>query len=235
VEHPRMEEKAAPSTAIPLALGFWSAVVLTIFNVLSSFMMIPSWFTNPILPWRGIDTYASTFHFFQIASMIPGFLVVLPFLPMMAAVHYVSPPDRRVFSMVGIAFAAVSVGMLGFQYYSQVTVINYNIVTGGEPALGLFILGNPHSFFWPLEILGYGFMSLSTLLAAFAFSGGSLARWIRALFIANGALGIAGMVAYPLEVTTVAVLSGLALWTVLFPASTILLAISFRRRMLRYA
>jgi hypothetical protein len=230
-----MEEKAAPSTAIPLALGFESAVVLTIFNVLSSFMMIPSWFTNPILPWRGIDTYASTFHFFQIASMIPGFLVVLPFLPMMAAVHYVSPPDRRVFSMVGIAFAAVSVGMLGFQYYSQVTVINYNIVTGGEPALGLFILGNPHSFFWPLEILGYGFMSLSTLFAAFAFSGGSLARWIRALFIANGALGIAGMVAYPLEVTTVAVLSGLALWTVLFPASTILLAISFRRRMLRYA
>ncbi len=230
-----VEENATPSTAIPLALGFWSAVVLTIFNVLSSLMMIPSWFTNPILPWRGIDYYASTFDLFQIASMVPGFLVVLPFLPMMAAIHYTSPSDRKVFSMIGIAFAAISVGMLGFQYYSQVTVVNYNIVTGDEPALGLFVLGNPHSFFWVLEVLGYGFMSLSTLFAAFAFSGGSLAHWIRALFIANGALGIAGMVAYPLEVTTVAVLSGLGLWTVVFPASTILLAISFRRRMLRYA
>ena len=230
-----MKENTAPSIAIPLALGFWSAVVITIFNVLSSLMMIPSWFTNPILPWRGIDTYASTFHFFQIASMIPGFLVVLPFLPMMAAVHYVSPPDRRVLSMLGIAFAAVSVGMLGFQYYSQVTVVSYNIIAGDEPALGLFVLGNPHSFFWPLEVLGYGFMSLSTLFAAFVFSRDSLSRWIRALFIANGALGIAGMVAYPLQVTTVAVLSGLALWTVVFPASTILLAISFRRGMQRYA
>lgn len=162
--------------------------------------------------------------------MIPGFLVVLPFLPMMAAIHYTSAPDRRVFSMTGITFAAVSVGMLGFQYYSQVTVVSYNIALGEEPALGLFVLGNPHSFFWPLEVLGYGFMSLATLAAAFAFSEEPFARWIQVLFIANGALGIAGMVAYPLDVTTVAVLSGLALWTAVFPAAMVLVAASFRRR-----
>jgi hypothetical protein len=228
-----LETPGASPIQLPLSLGFWSAVVLALFNVLSSFMMIPSWFTNPILPWHGIDSYASTFNFFQIASMIPGFLVILPFLPMMAAIHYTSPPERKVFTMLGIAFAAISVGMLGFQYYSQVTVVNYNLMTGDEPALGLFVLGNPHSFFWPLEVLGYGFMSLSTLFAAFAFSGDALARWIRALFIANGALGIGGMLAYPLDVTTVAVLSGLALWTVVFPTSTTLLAVSFRRRMKR--
>lgn len=227
-------ESPASSPAFPtLALGFWSAVVITLFNVLSSIMMIPSWFTNPILPWRGIESYSSTFHFFQIASMIPGFLVVLPFLPLMAAIHYTSSADRKVFSMLGIAFASISTGILGFQYYSQVTVVNYNIISGGEQALGLFVLGNPHSFFWPLEVLGYGFMSLSTFFAAFAFSMDPLARWIRALFIANGALGVAGMVAYPLEVTTVAVLSGLALWTVVFPASTVLLAVNFRRKMRR--
>ena len=125
--------------------------------------------------------------------------------------------------------------MLGFQYYSQVTVVRYNLMSGGESALGLFVLGNPHSFFWPLEALGYGFMGLSTLFAAFAFTEDSLDRWIRALFIANGALGIGGIVAYPLEVTVVAMLSGLALWTLVFPASTILIAISFRRRMGRRA
>jgi hypothetical protein len=97
--------------------------------------------------------------------------------------------------------------------------------------LRLFVLGNPHSFFWPREALGYGFMGLSTLLAAFAFSGGSLERWIDALFIANGALGIGGIVALPLEVTTVAVLCGLALWTLVFPASIVLVAVSFRQRM----
>jgi hypothetical protein len=78
-------------------------------------------------------------------------------------------------------------------------------------------------------------MGLSTLFAAFAFNEGPFDRWIRALFIANGALGIGGIVAYPLEVTVVAVLFGLALWTLVFPASTILLAISFRRRMGRTA
>jgi len=217
--------------AIPLALGFWSAVLVTIFNISSSLLMIPSWFLNPITSWRGIEAYASTFHFFQIASMLPGFLVVLPFLPMMAAIHYSSPPERRILSMLGITFAGISVAMLGFQYYSQFTVVRYNLISGEQQGLGLFVLGNPHSFFWPLEALGYGFMGLSTFFAGFTFSVGSLERWIRVLFLANGFLGVAGIVAYPLEVTTVAVLSGLALWTVVFPASTILLAISFRRRM----
>ena len=134
-----MKENTAPSIAIPLALGFWSAVVITIFNVLSSLMMIPSWFTNPILPWRGIDTYASTFHFFQIASMIPGFLVVLPFLPMMAAVHYVSPPDRRVLSMLGIAFAAVSVGI-----YQGVPVLDLDYAEDSacDTDMNVVMLGN---------------------------------------------------------------------------------------------
>ncbi len=227
------EKNATSSIGVNLALGFWSAVLVTIFNVVSSILMIPSWFLNPITPWQGIEPYAASFDFFQIASMLPGFLVVLPFLPMMAAIHYSSQSDRRVFTLLGVAFAGIAVAMLGFQYYSQITVVQYNLTTGDQSALGLFVLGNPHSFFWPLEALGYGFMGLSTLFAAFAFTGGSPERWIRALFIANGALGIGGIVAYPLEVTVIAVLSGLALWTLVFPASTILLAISFRRRMRR--
>lgn len=227
------DKNATSPIADTLALGFWSAVLVTFFNVVSSILMIPSWFRNPITPWQGIETYAAAFDTFQIASMLPGFLVVLPFLPMMSAIHYSSRPDRKAYTMLGIVFAAITVGMLGFQYYSQLTVVRYNLTSGELPALGLFVLGNPHSFFYPMEALGYGFMGLSTLFAAFAFSGGSLERWIRALFIAGGALGIAGIVAYPLEVTTVALLFGLTLWTIVFPVSTILLAISFRRRMHR--
>jgi hypothetical protein len=226
-----LQKNANSSTDMTLALGFWSAVLVLFFNVLSSMLMIPSWFLNPILPWQGIESYASTFDFFQIASMVPGFLVVIPFLPMVAAIHYSSPPDRRAYTMLGVAFASIGVAMLGFQYYSQFTVVRHNLMNGQDPALGLFVLGNPHSFFWPLETLGYGFMSLSTLFAAFAFSEGSLERWIRALMIFNGVLGIGGMIAYPLEIPTVAVLCGLSLWALAFPALSILLAIRFRRRM----
>lgn len=229
------EKNTTSSIRANLVLGFWSAVLVTVFNIVSSMLMIPSWFLNPITPWRGIESYAAGFNFFQIASMLPGFLVVLPFLPMMAAIHYSSQSDRRVYTLLGVAFAGIAVTMLGFQYYSQLTVVRYNLIAGEYSALGLFVLGNPHSFFWPLEALGYGFMGLSTLFAAFAFTESPLDRWIRALFIANGALGIGGIVAYPLEVTVVAVLSGLALWTLVFPASTILLAISFRRRLGRTA
>jgi hypothetical protein len=207
-------------------------MLVTFFNVISSLLMIPSWFRNPITPWDGIESYASTFDFFQIASMLPGFLVVIPFLPMMAAIHYSSPPERRIFSMLGIAFAGISVAMLSFQYYSQFTVVRYNLSTSGEQqGLGLFVLGNPHSFFWPLETLGYGFMGLSTLFAGFVFSTGVLERRIRGLFIANGVLAIAGILAYLLEVPTLAVLSGLALWTLIFPAASILLVINFKRKM----
>jgi hypothetical protein len=225
-----LQKKVTSTADIPLILGFWSAVLVTIFNIISSLLMIPSWFLNPIVTWQGIDSYASTFDFFQIASMLPGFLVALPFLPMMAAIHYSSPDDRKIFSMLGIAFAVISVAFLGFQYYSQFTIVRYNLIHGEYQGLGLFVLGNPHSFFWPIEALGYGFMGLSTLFAGLAFYGGLLEKWIRALFIANGLLGIAGIVAYPLEVTTIAVLSALALWTLIFPLSTVLLAISFKRR-----
>jgi hypothetical protein len=193
--------------------------------------MIPSWFLNPITPWHGIEAYASTFDFFQIASMLPGFMVVIPFLPMMAAIHYSSPPERKIFSTLGIAFAGISVAMLGFQYYSQFTVVQFNLTSGEQQALGLFVLGNPHSFFWPLETLGYGFMSLSTLFACFVFTTGVLEHWIRRLCIINGLLGIAGILAYPLEISTIVVLMGLAFWTLIFPAFTILLAIHFRLRM----
>lgn len=226
-----LDKNANSPTTITLALGFWSALLVVFFNILSSILMIPSWFLNPILPWRGIETYASTFDFFQIASMIPGFLVVLPFLPMMAAIHYSSQLDRKAYTMLGVAFASISVAMLSIQYYSQVTVVRYNLMSGEQPALGLFVLGNPHSFFWPLETLGYGFMSLSTLFATLAFSSRPLERWIQALMIFNGVLGIGGMIAYPLEIPRVAVLCGLFLWTLVFPALTILLAIYFRRRM----
>lgn len=228
-----LEKNPNSPNATALTLGFWSAVLVVVFNVLSSILMIPSWFLNPILPWQGIESYASSFDFFQIASMIPGFLVVLPFLPMMVAIHYSSEPDRKAYTMLGVVFASIAVAMLGFQYYSQFTVVRHNLMSGEQPALGLFVLGNPHSFFWPLETLGYGFMGLSTLFAAFAFSEGSLERWIRALFIVNGVLGIGGMIAYPLEIPTVAVLSGLFLWTLIFPALTILVAFRFRRLMHR--
>ena len=225
------EKNANSPTHTTLALGFWSAVLVVFFNVVSSILMIPSWFLCPIVPWQGIESYSSSYDFFQIASMIPGFLVVLPFLPMMVAIHYSSQPDRKAYTMLAVAFASISLAMLGFQYYSQVTVVHYNLMSRDQPAIGLFVLGNPHSFFWPLEILGYGFMGLSTLFAAFACFGGLLERWIRGLFIVNGALGIGGIIAYPLEVPTLTVLSGLFLWTLIFPALTILLAIHFKRRM----
>lgn len=115
--------------------------------------MISSWFLNPIVAWQGIDSYASTFDYFQIASMLPGFLVVLPFLPMMAAIHYSSPQERKVLSMLGIAFASITVAFLGFQYYSQFTVVRYILVNGVYQGLGLFVLGNPHSLFGRLRRL----------------------------------------------------------------------------------
>jgi hypothetical protein len=128
---PALEKDEKSPVAVALALGFWSAVLVTLFNVVSSIMMIPSWFITPITPWKGIEPYAASFDSFQIASMVPGFLVVLPFLPMMAAIHYSSGIDRRAYTLLGVAFAAIAVTMLGFQYYSQVTVVRYNLVSGG--------------------------------------------------------------------------------------------------------
>jgi hypothetical protein len=90
-------------------------------------------------------------------------------------------------------------------------------------------MDDPQSIMWVIEVLGYGFMGLATLSAAFIFTNGKLEKVIRWLFIINGVLGIGGMIGYALGWSLNVLLGGLIVWDIIMPLSSLLLAVVFRR------
>jgi len=80
---------------------------------------------------------------------------------------------------------------------------------------------------WVIEVLGYGFMGLSTLSVAWIFTAGIIEETIKWLFVANGALGVGGMLGYALGLDMNILLGGLIVWDIIMPLSTILLSIVF--------
>ncbi len=81
------------------------------------------------------------------------------------------------------------------------------------------------SFLYAVDILGYSFMSVATLLVARVFLGGGVERVARWFLTANGLL--LPFLLFQMYVHSLIWVA--ALWAITFPASTWALAIVFRR------
>ncbi len=136
-----------------------------------------------------------------------------------------APADRKFFSRLGLLFTLGYAVLIGFNYYMQLTLVQKNLYSE------VFAMDDPQSIMWVIEVLGYGFMGLATLSAAFIFPNGKLENMIRWLFIINGVLGIGGMIGYALGWSMNILLGGLIVWDIIMPVSSVLLAILFRRVM----
>jgi glucan phosphoethanolaminetransferase (alkaline phosphatase superfamily) len=180
-------------------VGFWSAILITVFNVGSTIARFVS---------------------LNMLSMTLGFLVASTFVVVMASVHY-AYDEKKIFSQLGVAFAIVCAVLLSINYYLQLTVVRWNV-------LPMLAIENPYSVMWAIEVLGYGFMGLATLFAAAVFSPRKLEDSIRWLFVANGVLGIGGVIGYAL-VNPMTLFAGLVIWDIVFPLMTAFLAVLFKR------
>ena len=144
---------------------------------------------------------------------------------MMACIHEYSPADKKIFSRLGLLFSIGYAVLIGFNYFLQLTLVRNNLYTD------VFAMDDPQSIMWVIEVLGYGFMGLATLSAAFSFTSGKLENMIRWLFIINGVLGIGGMIGYALEWSMNILLGGLIVWDIIMPLASLMIAILFRRVM----
>lgn len=183
-------------------IGFWSAILVALFNVGSTLSRMA-----PL----------------QMLSMALGFLVVCIFVILMASIHYHAPEDKKVLTLLGVAFAIICAALLGINYYLQLTVVRWY-------SIPMLSIENPHSVMWAIEMLGYGFMGLATLFPAFIFSNGKLENAIRLLFIANALLGIGGFIGYALIDNPLNLLPGLLVWDAVFPIMTLMLVIFFKAK-----
>ncbi len=176
--------------------------------------------------WQGIGTFVATFQPIQMLSLVPSLFLVPAFVVLMVSIHYYAAPDKKIWSQLGIAFTLIYAAMASINYIMQLTVVRLSIVNKETDGLAMFVMGNAHSLFWALAY-AYVFMNLAMLFAAPVFGGGRLERWIRWLFLANGAS--AALSIFTVGSPTIYLLVSLVPWCIIFSLATALVAVLFKR------
>ncbi len=215
-------------------LGFWSAVLATLFSIGYGLALIVSMIslmgaaTETQAGWQGIESFVASFQPIQMLSLIPSLFLAPTFIVLMVSLHYYAAPDKKIWSHLGIAFALVYAAMASINYLLQLTAVRLSILNEETDGLAMFVMGNPHSLFWVLAS-AYVFMNLAMLFTAPVFDGGKLERSVRWLFYANGASVITSIIGIAVDYKAVYLLVSLVPWCVIFSSATTLLAVLFRR------
>ena len=210
---------ASPSV---VTLGFWSAVLATVFSLSYVVAQLLEW--SGALGSAGCPSSGSTVTGL-VALLTPSFFLGSSFLLMMVSVHYLAAPDRKVWSHAALVFATAYAVLISTVYFVQLTLVAPHLARGDTAGLEPFLFVPFDSFLYAVDILGYSFMSVATLLAARVFVGGRDDRLVRWFLTANGLL----LPFIALQMYLHALIWVAALWAITFPASTWALALHFRR------
>jgi hypothetical protein len=211
-----------------ITLGFWSAIFASVFAILFVLIAISTSLIFPMKAWNGIQIYAYNFNLLDMASFIPAFFLAPTMVILITCINAIAPETKKIFSQIGLAFAIVYTTIIPTNYYLQLFVVRLNLQSGTLEGLSILAQPNLHSIFFALETLGYGFLSLATLFVSLVFTSGKLEIWMRSLFIVSGVVGVFGVLVAPFDQPYL-IFTGLGIWSLAFPISTILLSIFFSK------
>jgi hypothetical protein len=144
---------------------------------------------------------------------------------LMVSVHYLAPVDKKIWSHAALVFATAYAVLISTVYFVQLTLVMPRIARGQTAGIEPFLFVPFDSFLYAVDILGYSFMSVATLLAARVFAGGGLKRTVRWFLTANGLL----LPFIALQMYAHSLIWVASLWAVTFPGATWALAVLFRR------
>jgi hypothetical protein len=204
------------------AVGFWSAVLGTIFSIAYDVGQLAEWMG--LLGSGGGPENGST-PFGLIVLLTPSLLLGSSFLVLMAAVHRLTPEARKIWSQIGLAFATAYAVLISLVYFVQLTLVAPRMARGEVGGIELLVFVPFNSFLYAVDLLGYSFMSMATLFVAFAFRGGGVERIARGFLIANGLL----LPFVALQMFYHPLLYIASLWAVTFPGATWCMALVFRK------
>ncbi len=202
---------ASTTSQAVLQIGFWSAILTTIWILIFDIAIALG---ASGAPTRSVAVGASL-------------LLALSFVVLMASIHSYAPPEKKVWSQIGLSFAIVYAALLVWNYSLQLTVVRAN------PHLYAWLTMDftPDTAFWSLETIGYALMGLAALFALPIFARSRIELAIRWCFVANAVFTVLGSAGYVLSGNPlhVLVLASLGVWAIAFPIATALLAVVFKR------
>ncbi len=79
--------------------------------------------------------------------MVPATLLALLFVVLMVCIHYYASDDGKMFSHIGVVFAAISATVVSVDYFIQLTVMQPSFLEGETEGLSLLSQYNPHGIF----------------------------------------------------------------------------------------
>jgi hypothetical protein len=202
------------------SVGFWSALINTVGGIIYFLfifgMIVTGQFTFP--PSGGIQLFGG------IISLIFCPLIVI----LMASLHTVTVPEKKVFSQISLAFALLFAISVSINRFTQLGAVRQSIAAGTTEGLNWFLPYGDHSVMLGLEIMGWGwFLGLALLMAAPIFSEGKLQGWIKWLMVLYGVLGIISAVGYLLASPISAI--GFIAWGLVLFIITGLMMVYFRQ------
>ncbi len=113
-------------------------------------------------------------------------LLPVPFIAMTAAVGAHVAEERRIWAVLALVWAAMYGLPCMICYFTQLAVVRTNpLGLSSEVLRALEFI--PGSFTFSIDMLGYGFMALSTLFLGLALRGVAEARWLRVFALIHGA------------------------------------------------
>lgn len=204
------------------SVGFWSAVLATVFSIAYVVGQLVEWIG--LLGSQGGPESAST-PLGIVVLLTPSLFLGSSFLVLVVSIHQLASPDRKIWSHAAVAFATAYAVLISIVYYVQLTLVAPRIAQGRTAGIEVLLFEPFDSFLYAVDILGYSFMSVSTLFAAMVFTGRGLERVVRVFLTANGLL----LPFIALQMYFHPLIWIAALWAVTFPGSTWSLAILFRR------
>ena len=216
-------------------LGSWTAILTVAVAAVFAAVAIPTpprsgpFCGSACVPYPYVDVaqFAPGDYFW----LVPGILLAAIFVVLMGSIHAYAAEPKRIYSRIGLSFAAVYAVVILVDYFLQLTVVLPSLQAGETDGLSLFTEYNPHGLFIALESLGYAMLTIALLFAAPAFAGGRAERVIRWLFVSSFVLMVAafaGLAVARRDLVAFEVTVLMITWIVLI-ASGPLLSVVFRR------
>ncbi len=218
-------------------LGLWGSIISAAGIVLSGPLgLLFVDLVHPQPSWQGAPAFVEHFHPIQSFPFFIGFLLVSGYVMMIAAIHGGATERGRHSSLVALVFASAFAALIFFNYIVQTTFVPSLVADYSpeyDPVIAAFTMANPASLGWGVEMWGYGFLGVATLLCVPAFRQNGLERAAAVLFILNGIVSLVGafLTAFmPGWVLTPGGIWSYGGWNVLMLAISIVAAAAFRRR-----
>ena len=204
-------------------LGYRSALLATFFSVVYIIFQLAEWF-NLLGSGGGPENSSTVLGI--IVLLVPSLFLGPSFLLMMLALHYYARLERKIWTHAAVIFATIYCALISINYFVQLTFVAPNMARSEMENIRPFLFTPFNSFLYSVDILGYSFMSLSTLFAASALTTENQLELTAKRFLAANGLLIPFIA---LQNFYHPFIWPAALWAITFPGSTVCLALLFKR------